>query len=481
MAEKSDKLDVTSLENSICDVFDLSKNLYNPNDVTNHKGIMLDLKDGSEISTSSTVNSITTDYYKTQKDDNWVFYTYNEYETTSDRLEVRVHWYDSDKKYIKGSIVSGFANAPANAAYLRFTESFTISNPNAKMMVTKNTENVNEAYAPNRKLLTIKRQALPNNAFPTMSKRYYLMSNTREVLETNSIMTNKVYTFSAVIGTSFSSFTMGHGNSYIELDGTSLTIYNSYPPRHTTLQHGLQITNTLQIKIDCGINGKATITITSNGYDYETTQTWEGNEGDIFIMSGNSTFSPYSVSWYCKNYKSEIWAYGDDYFNLTDHGSWIYQLFGNGHGKNILIDGLKGRKSSQAIESLKNSLKHGLPTYILWCIGPMIEQDMGGSSGAVNRDWLSSFKEVKDICLQNNITLIGCTIPNTPSCIHKYKNDIIKKSKIRYIDFASAVSGSIYNNTWYNGMLSNDGETPTEKGAITMYRQAITDFPELMN
>jgi hypothetical protein len=286
--------------------------------------------------------------------------------------------------------------------------------------------------------------------------------------------------FSATFDSAFDTFDMGHGNSYISLSKTSLTVYYSNPPKITTLQHGLTIKNTLQIKIECGTNIKAKITITSNGYSYETTQQWEGNEGDIFIMSGNSTFSPYSVSWYCKNYKSEIWAYGDDYFSLTDHGSWIYQMFANGHGNNILIDARKGRTSSQAIESLRNSLKHGTPNYILWCIGSMGEQDTGGSSGEVNYKWLSSFKEVKNICLQNNITLIGCTIPNTPVCTHKYKNDIIKKSGIRYIDFASAVTSSANNDTWYDGMLSDD-LTATEKGGITLYSQAITDFPELMN
>lgn len=35
--------------------------------------------------------------------------------------------------------------------------------------------------------------------------------------------------------------------------------------------------------------------------------------------------------------------------------------------------------------------------------------------------------------------------------------------------------------SWYDGMLSGDNVHPTEKGAITLYLQALADFPELAN
>lgn len=62
---------------------------------------------------------------------------------------------------------------------------------------------------------------------------------------------------------------------------------------------------------------------------------------------------------------------------------------------------------------------------------------------------------------------------------HNYKNDYVKNSGCRYIDFAKAV-GAYTSNNWYSGMLRSDGVHPDELGAKALYMQAIVDFPELM-
>ena len=78
----------------------------------------------------------------------------------------------------------------------------------------------------------------------------------------------------------------------------------------------------------------------------------------------------------------------------------------------------------------------------------------------------------------NEIELVLCTIPSVPNINHEQKNEYVRKSGLRYIDFAKAVENG-KDNTWKSGMLSIDNVHPTELGAIALYMQAISDVPEL--
>ena len=75
---------------------------------------------------------------------------------------------------------------------------------------------------------------------------------------------------------------------------------------------------------------------------------------------------------------------------------------------------------------------------------------------------------------------IFCTIPNVPTINNSFKNDIVRNSGYRYIDFAKAVNAEDVGSPWYDGMLSSDGIHPTELGAKALAARFITDFPEVM-
>lgn len=473
------KEDMEYFEDGVTKAFNVTKNIYNPHSLTNKKGVALTIADGTEYADSTTVNAITTGYFDTSEGDVWRFYRWNTAKDNIFGMEARVHWFDENEKYISGAIITGDVTAPKNARYLCFTEKFTLLYPMLNVMVTKNYSFGVNDYVPYG-IEQLKESFLPSEkAYELAQKHGTLHKGDSWILENNNIMARKVFVLSGIIN-SFSSIEMGHGtkinspSSWIVVDNINIKVYST-PSQTVTLQHGLSIKNTIQITIEVGTNYRAKITLVSNGEKYVTEQDWDGNIGDIFVNSIDTELADCDISWACKNYSSLIWAYGDSYFGMTNNARWIAQLLSNGYGENMLIDGYPGRASNDAYNSLVTSLKHGKPKYILWAMG-MNNPD---NDSSVNASWNEKFNAVKELCEENKITFIGCTIPNTPTQFNSYKNNIVRNSGARYIDFAKAVGAEHMNDSWYDGMLSSDKVHPTEKGAITLYLKALADFPEL--
>lgn len=473
------KEDMEYFEDGVTKAFNVTKNIYNPHSLTNKKGVALTIADGTEYADSTTVNAITTGYFDTSEGDVWRFYRWNTAKDNIFGMEARVHWFDENEKYISGAIITGDVTAPKNARYLCFTEKSTLLYPMLNVMVTKNYSFGVNDYVPYG-IEQLKESFLPSEkAYELAQKHGTLHKGDSWILENNNIMARKVFVLSGIIN-SFSSIEMGHGtkinspSSWIVVDNINIKVYST-PSQTVTLQHGLSIKNTIQITIEVGTNYRAKITLVSNGEKYVTEQDWDGNIGDIFVNSIDTELADCDISWACKNYSSLIWAYGDSYFGMTNNARWIAQLLSNGYGENMLIDGYPGRASNDAYNSLVTSLKHGKPKYILWAMG-MNNPD---NDSSVNASWNEKFNAVKELCEENKITFIGCTIPNTPTQFNSYKNNIVRNSGARYIDFAKAVGAEHMNDSWYDGMLSSDKVHPTEKGAITLYLKALADFPEL--
>lgn len=475
------KENIEDIHDDITKAFNASENLYNPYSSTNKKGIALTIADGTEYADSTTVNAITTGYFDTHEGDVWRFYRWNTNKDNIFAMEIRVHWFNENEEYISGAIITGEATAPTNARYLRFTENFTLLYPSLDVMVTKNYSfDVND-YVPYG-IAQLKETFLPKEkVYEQVHRNGTLHSGESWVLENNNIMARKVFVLSGIVN-SFSVLEMGHGtktnspSSWIVVDSTNITVYST-PTDKVILKHGLSIVNTIQIIIEVAANYKAKITLASNGEKYTTEQDWDGNIGNIFVNSINTVLANCAVSWTCKNYSSPIWAYGDSYFGMTNKARWIAQLLSNGYGTDMLIDGYPGRGSDDAYNSLQVSLKHGKPKYILWCMG-MNNPD---NESSVNEVWNNRFNDVKKLCKENNITLIGCTIPNTPTQFNSYKNNVVRNAEIKYIDFAKSVGAEHKGDSWYDGMLSSDNVHPTEKGAVTLYLKALADFSELAN
>ena len=467
-------------KDDVTKAFNVSENLYSSHLFANTKGISLTIADGTEFTDSTTTNAITTGYFDTHEGDVWRFYRWNTAKNNIFPMEIRVFWFDENKKYISGATINGDVTAPIRSRYLRFTEKFTLLYPELDVMVTKNFPFGVNDYEPYG-FKQLKESFLPKETYELLQKSGTLHNGDSWVLENNNIMARKVFVLSGNVNT-FSTLEMGHGtktntpSSWVVVDNENITVYST-PTNKVTLPHGLTITNTIQIIIEVGANYKAKITLVSNGEKYNTEQDWDGNIGNIFVNSINTELGDCTVSWTCKNYSSPIWAYGDSYFGMVNKTRWIAQLLSDGYGTNMLIDGYPGRASNDAYNSLQTSLKHGKPKYILWAMG-MNNPD---NDSSVNESWNNIFDNVKNMCKENGITLIGCTIPNTPTQFNSYKNNVVRNAGIKYIDFAKSVGGENKGASWYDGMLSGDKVHPTEKGAITLYLQALADFPELMN
>ena len=111
------------------------------------------------------------------------------------------------------------------------------------------------------------------------------------------------------------------------------------------------------------------------------------------------------------------------------------------------------------------------------------------TSTEINSEWKTTLDKVISLCSENGIELILCTIPNVRGGAvddtdisnarnHSFKNEWIRNSGYRYIDFCKAV-GADDNVNWYDGMLSSDGVHPDVLGAEVLASKFIQDCYEI--
>lgn len=309
-------------------------------------------------------------------------------------------------------------------------------------------------------------------------KELETLANTSMMIDEKcDVKYNKALTFNGNFET-FSGVEVGHGKgayggSYVKIDNTNLYVYgntgtdtlvNTYP-------HGLTISDYITVIIDVGV-GTADINVyTSTGHYRQEGVQWEGCNGSIFANAVSTTFTNPSLKWTTKDITENIWVFGDSYLNAKSDARHPYYLYEMGY-KNWLACGYPGANSTPALQSLQSLLKIGKPEIIVWCMGMN-----NGDNGVVNSQWLSDLNAVKSLCDTYNITLILSTIPSCPIADNTYKNEIVRQSGHRYIDFNKAVG--VNGTTWYNGMLSTDNIHPTSLGAQALARQFVIDVPEI--
>lgn len=216
-------------------------------------------------------------------------------------------------------------------------------------------------------------------------------------------------------------------------------------------------------------------------------EVWGGSNGRPYAESLGIVISSATLSWTCDGYSKDIQMYGDSYFGHKYPARWIYWLIQFGFAKNALIDGFGGEGADNALTSFRGHLRITKPKFVVWALG-MNNPD---TESAISDRWLKATKSFLSDCKAIGITPILCTIPTVvggkpeDSNVqgfrqHKFKNQWIKESGYRYIDFAEAVGANDDTGLWYEGMLSSDFIHPSETGAITLCLKALTDFPELM-
>lgn len=265
--------------------------------------------------------------------------------------------------------------------------------------------------------------------------------------------------------------------NYIKVTSSKLIINNSYQDP-VEFNHGLNIENDLFIRFE-RIDGKAYVSIMSSGIEYKQeipyyTLTNAPNYTLLYVEDlSNTTVGTMSII--MRNINKDIWLIGDSYMGMNQNARWCYYLVENKENNNIFISNAPGASSANAYVALQNLLKVCRPKKVLVGTG----MNDGSDNDGISSNYDTYMTNIINLLESYGIEIILTTIPTVPNINHEYKNEFVRNSGYRYIDFAKAV-GAQSDGTWNTGMLSNDNVHPTVKGAKALYSQAIIDMPELM-
>lgn len=271
-----------------------------------------------------------------------------------------------------------------------------------------------------------------------------------------------------------------YGGSWIEVGATNITAYyynGSSAVQMGQWAHGLSISDFIEVivNVDNAQNLRAKVTVMSETGDFiQDNVPMGGCTGGVSAF-GRQKMTDVYFSYSIGDLSTDVWLFGDSYTSLGDPNRWTHKLMDYGY-KNLLMSGFSGATSADQIKSFRNLISIGRPKYLVWALG-MNDSD---TDGAVNTSWKESFDEVSAWCNLNKIQFIACTIPNTPRVRNVEKNEIVRLSGYRYVDFAKAVNAEEVGSTWYPGMLSTDDVHPIELGAKVLANRFLVDVPEVM-
>jgi hypothetical protein len=302
-------------------------------------------------------------------------------------------------------------------------------------------------------------------------------------LPKTNVKKNNVYSFMGYI-TSFTKLFIGHGkstydSSWVEITDTKLIVHNYLNADATAeYEHGLTLSDYIYVQITVGVNS-AVANITSNGTRYTSPSFgWFGDaNGDTYVESAGSVLTNCVFTWSSGDFRKSTWMFGDSYFSMSSSSRWVKYLMDAGYGDNVLLNAYPGENTAAALTALNNSLEYyGIPNAIVWCLGMNDGSDTDDDTPS--SAWMTGVNRVLKVCEQYAITPIFATIPTVPDIYHEGKNNYVRNSGYRYIDFAKAV-GASGDGSWFSGMLSNDNVHPAVPGAIALYHRAIADCPEI--
>ena len=283
----------------------------------------------------------------------------------------------------------------------------------------------------------------------------------------------------------FSTFTaleIGHGKTeyggvYLVIDDTNITTYSHTGTQFQQFAHGLTFSDfiSISIKVADTYGARATIKLQTNGGFYETTNViFFGCNGNVYFAS-TAQMTDVKFGYTIMDLKKDVFVFGDSYIALADNAKWPYYAINN-NDNNMLLCGFGGATAYNEIKSFRSILPLKSPKYLCWLLG------MNNPDGSViNASWKSCTDEIIEYCEKYDIEIILATIPNTPSMNNMLKNEYVRASGHRYIDFAKAVGAEASGSSWYSGMLSSDNVHPTQDGAKALWLRAILDCPELIN
>lgn len=286
----------------------------------------------------------------------------------------------------------------------------------------------------------------------------------------------------------FDSVTVGHGNqklygSAVRIDNTKVYILqNSAETVIYEYTHGLTITEFLSVIVTINEKGQAEVMICTASGDYATPadkagcNIWAGLAGNVFVKATHDCYECKFV-WNMTALLKDIYLFGDSYTPLHDPAQYTVYLANKGYD-NFMICGTPGANAAGGLTQFQRimSIKH--PKMVVWALGM---NDADSSTGIINSSWLSATQEVVDYCDTNGIELVLATIPNVPERINTHKNEWIRNSGRRYVDFAKAVGAEETGSSWYPDMLKADQVHPAVLGAKALAFRLLMDVPEIQN
>lgn len=284
--------------------------------------------------------------------------------------------------------------------------------------------------------------------------------------------------------TAFNKLTVGCGttditSSRVEIDTTTVKVYNVNTAIYTAA-HGLTFSNYIYVEIDVDGNAKVSVKIFTDGGNYKvnTGDSWLGSAVRIYATAdASTTLTNCILTFAAADMKKNIWYCGDSYMSPRDASRLPDKLIYLGLFDHINSIGYSGAGTNTVLPSiLKLFDMNKRPKYLVWALG----MNNADSGSAVSAEWKISYDILSSMAADGEFDLILATIPNTPTVNNNFKNDIVRNSGFRYIDFAAAVQTSQGANTWQPGMLSGDNVHPTSEGAKALTAQLCVDFPEIM-
>lgn len=391
-----------------------------------------------------------------------------------------ISFYDENKKWLSdASPLVENVTSPSQAMYMRvtyFVEEWDIAQV---------TEGVAKTYSPYQVVVSPDLIPAPDVApTPILSafhKKGIIAQGQSITLPLNGCHRNTI--ISAVIEGSISVVKVGVGENYwqggyIELTNQDIKLYVE-GTLIKTLSHGLSLIGrtyvTIQAKgkLNAANNPSADIIISSGGSEFKTEQYWYSC-GEPFITNSGSGELEVELSFFPRNLNSEVWAFGDSYFGYANPGRWLHYAVKEGYNS-FLENFFSGGTSENAKQSLSSLLTIGTPKVIIWCLGM---NDGTDSNSAPSNLWQSAINWLVATCRERKVSLILATIPSVPSVNNEKKNEWVRNSGFRYIDFAKAVNAQP-NGTWDADFLSSDKVHPSPSGALVLYHQALVDCPEI--
>lgn len=263
---------------------------------------------------------------------------------------------------------------------------------------------------------------------------------------------------------------------YMLITSTTLEVYNSKDVRVQIASHGLTLSDFIYVVIQKGNNNskRTDVTImTKEGSKTIFYCLFYGDRGPVKASSAVA-MTNVSLSYTVTDTSCSVWVFGDSYIDfMATTGSWAYQFVQNKHS-DVLFCGHSGAKAADEWASFLSLTSKAIPRYVVWAIG----MNDGDTNDAINASWKTVADSLVSACDALGITLIFCTIPNGTVINQTHKNEWIKASGFRYVDFAHALNMEAAGSTGYSGLIQDDGVHPTELGAITLMNQFIQDCPE---